>query len=96
MDLGNLSQFLPTYLMIVVAAIAVLGMALMKSDLVIDKDIVFMLLIFGIVFSVLLDIINQEYKTVFESVVYGILHGIICWGVSVAGHQTFRQLQKEE
>ena len=55
-----------------------------------------MLLIFGITFAVLLDIINQEYKTIFESVVYGILHGIICWGVSVAGHQTFKQLQKEE
>ena len=96
MDLGNLSQFLPTYLMIVVAAIVVLGIALKKSDLVIDKYIVFMLLIFGIVFSVLLDIISQEYKTVFESVVYGILHGIICWGISVAGHQTFKQLQKEE
>ena len=96
MDFGDLLQFLPPYLMIVVASIVVLGTGLKKSDLIIDKYIVFMLLIFGIVFSVLLDIISQEYKTVFESVVYGILHGIICWGVSVAGHQTFKQLQKEE
>ena len=96
MDLGNLSQFLPPYLMIVVASIVVLGTGLKKSDSVIDKYIVFALLIFGIVFSVLLDIISKEYKTIFESVIYGILHGIICWGVSVAGHQTFKQIQKEE
>lgn len=96
MDLGNLSQFLPPYLMIVVASIVVLGTGLKKSDSIIDKYIVFALLIFGIIFSVLLDIISKEYKTVFESVIYGILHGIICWGISVAGHQSFKQLQKEE
>ena len=96
MDLGNLSQFLPPYLMIVVASIVVLGTGLKKSDSIIDKYIVFALLIFGIVFSVLLDIISNEYKTIFESIIYGILHGIICWGVSVAGHQSFKQLQKEE
>ena len=96
MDLGNLTQFLPTYLMIVVAAILVLGVAFKKSAVITDKYIVFLLLIFGITFAVLLDIINQEYKTTSEAFVYGILHGIICWGVSVAGHQTFKQLQKEE
>lgn len=96
MDLGNLTQFLPTYLMIVVAAILVLGVAFKKSAVVTDKYIVFLLLIFGIIFAVLLDIISQEYKTTTEAFVYGILHGIICWGVSVASHQTFKQIQKEE
>ena len=37
MDLGNLTQFLPTYLMIVVAAILVLGYAFKKSNSVTDK-----------------------------------------------------------
>ena len=96
MDLGNLTQFLPTYLMIVVAAIVVLGFAFKKSNVINDKYITFLLLIFGITFAVLLDIINQEYKTISEAFVYGILHGIICWGISVASHQTFKQLQKEE
>lgn len=96
MDLGNLTQFLPTYLMIVVAAIVVLGFAFKKSNVINDKYITFLLLIFGITFAVLLDIINKEYKTMYEGFVYGILHGIICWGISVAGHQTFKQLQKEE
>lgn len=96
MDLGNLTQFLPTYLMIVVAAIVVLGFAFKKSNVINDKYITFLLLIFGITFAVLLDIINQEYKTMYEAFVYGVLHGIICWGISVAGHQTFKQLQKEE
>lgn len=96
MDLGNLTQFLPTYLMIVVAAIVVLGFAFKKSNVINDKYITFLLLIFGITFGVLLDIINQEYKTISEAFVYGILHGIICWGISVASHQTFKQLQKEE
>lgn len=96
MDLGNLTQFLPTYLMIVVAAIIVLGFAFKKSNVINDKYITFLLLIFGITFAVLLDIINQEYKTMYEAFVYGVLHGIICWGISVAGHQTFKQLQKEE
>ena len=96
MDLGNLTQFLPTYLMIVVAAILVLGVAFKKSAVITDKYIVFLLLIFGITFAVLLDIISQEYKTTTEAFVYGILHGIICWGVSVASHQTFKQIQKEE
>ena len=79
MDLGNLTQFLPTYLMIVVAAILVLGVAFKKSAAVTDKYIVFLLLIFGITFAVLLDIINQESKTTAEAFVYCILHGIICW-----------------
>ena len=96
MDFGNLTQFLPTYLMIVVAAIVVLGFAFKKSNVINDKYITFLLLIFGITFAVLIDIINQEYKTTYEAFVYGILHGIICWGISVAGHQTFKQLQKEE
>ena len=96
MDLGNLTQFLPTYLIIVVAAILVLGVAFKKSAVITDKYIVFLLLIFGITFAVLLDIISQEYKTTAEAFVYGILHGIICWGVSVASHQTFKQIQKEE
>ena len=96
MDLGNLTQFLPTYLMIVVAAILVLGVAFKKSAVITDKYIVFLLLIFGITFAVLLDIISQEYKTTAEAFGYGILHGIICWGVSVASHQTFKQIQKEE
>ena len=96
MDLGNLTQFLPTYLMIVVAAIIVLGFSFKKSNVINDKYIIFLLLIFGITFAVLLDIINQEYKTMYEAFVYGVLHGIICWGISVAGHQTFKQLQKEE
>ena len=96
MDLGNLTQFLPTYLMIVVAAIVVLGFAFKKSNVINDKYITFLLLIFGITFAVLLDIINQEYKTISEAFVYGVLHGIICWGISVASHQTFKQLQKEE
>lgn len=96
MDLGNLTQFLPTYLMIVVAAIVVLGFAFKKSNVINDKYITFLLLIFGMTFAVLLDIINQEYKTMYEAFVYGVLHGIICWGISVAGHQTFKQLQKEE
>lgn len=96
MDLGNLTQFLPTYLMIVVAAIVVLGFAFKKSNVINDKYITFLLLIFGITFAVLLDIINQEYKTISEAFVYGILHGIICWGISIASHQTFKQLQKEE
>ena len=90
MDLGNLTQFLPTYLMIVVAAIVVLGFAFKKSNAINDKYITFLLLIFGITFGVLLDIINQEYKTMYEAFVYGILHGIICWGISVASHQTFK------
>ena len=96
MDFGNLTQFLPTYLMIVVAAIVVLGFAFKKSNVINDKYITFLLLIFGITFAVLLDIINQEYKTMYEAFVYGVLHGIICWGISVASHQTFKQLQKEE
>ena len=36
MDLGNLSQFLRPYLMIVVASIVVLGTGLKKSDSIIS------------------------------------------------------------
>lgn len=96
MNYTDLTQFIPVYLVIVVAAIFVLGLWSKQSQIVPDKYITLVLLIFGITFAVLLDIINAQYKTMFEAIVYGVLHGILCWGVSVAGHQTFKQLQKEE
>jgi uncharacterized membrane protein YagU involved in acid resistance len=53
-------------------------------------------MIFSITFAALLVIINQQYKTLFEAIINGILQGILCWGVAIGINQTAKQINKDE
>lgn len=91
----NLLKFIPENLMILIVAIYVVGLFLKKIDSVPDKYITLILMIFGITFAILLDIINSQYKVALDVVINGILQGILCWGVAVGINQTTKQLSKE-
>ena len=92
----NLLNFIPENLLILIAAIYVLGNFLKRLESVQDKYITCILMLFGITFAILLNIINSQYKVIFDVVVNGILQGILCWGVSVGINQTAKQLTKSE
>ena len=95
MDYTNLISFIPTNLAILVASIYVIGIFLKKSILQ-DKYITVILMLFAITFAVLLTIINSQYKVALDTIVNGILQGILCWGVSIGINQTAKQLKKDE
>lgn len=92
----NLLKFIPENLMILIVVIYVVGLFLKKMNSVPDKYITLILMIFGITFAILLDIINSQYKVALDVIVNGILQGILCWGVAVGVNQTTKQLTKED
>ena len=94
MDYTNLISFIPTNLAILVASIYVVGIFLKKIESVKDKYITVILMLFAITFAVLLTIINSQYKVALDTIVNGILQGILCWGVSIGINQTAKQLKK--
>ena len=95
MDYTNLISFIPTNLAILVASIYVIGIFLKKSSLQ-DKYITVILMLFAITFAVLITIINSQYKVALDTIVNGILQGILCWGTSIGINQTAKQLKKDE
>ena len=96
MDFTNLTNFVPSNLAILVASIYVMGMFLKKSEKIKDNYITIILMIFSVTFASMLIIINGQYKTIFESIVNGVMQGILCWGVAIGINQTAKQLNKEE
>lgn len=96
MDMTNIMDFIPQNFLILIIALYVLGIFFKKLDSVPDKWITVILLLFGITFGVLLELINMQYKIALDTIVNGILQGILCWGVSVGINQTVKQLNKDE
>lgn len=92
----NLMDFVQKYLIILVIAIYVVGIFLKQTTLVKDNYITVILMIFGITFAVLLVFVNNDYKSVLDAVINGVLQGILCWGVAVGINQTTKQLTKNE
>lgn len=92
----NLMTFIPENLLILIAAIYVFGIWLKKLETVKDNYITVILMLFAITFAVLLNLINSQYKVMYEAVVNAILQGILCWGVAVGINQTYKQLNKSE
>lgn len=82
--------------MILIVVIYVVGIFLKKIDKVKDNYITIILMIFGITFAILLDVINSQYKVALDVIVNGILQGILCWGVAVGVNQTAKQLGKKD
>lgn len=77
----DLIKFVPEELLIVVAALYVLGMFLKNSSKVPDWIIPWVLLIFGIVGSIALSGLSAM----------AIIQGIICTGVAVLTNQLIKQ-----
>ena len=96
MDYSIIMDFIPQTFLILIVALYVLGIFFKKLDSVPDKWITVILLLFGITFGVLLELINMQYKIALDTIVNGILQGILCWGVSVGINQTVKQLNKDE
>lgn len=92
----NIMNFIPEFMGILIVSIYILGVFFKNSSLIKDKWITVLLLLFGITFAVLLNIINVKYKVALDVIVNGILQGILCWGVAVGVNQTIKQVKKEE
>lgn len=92
----NLLTFIPENLVIVIFACYAFGVFLKKLESFKDKYITLALMVFCITFAVLLNIINAEYKVLFDAIVNAVLQGILCWGVSIGINQTSKQLKKQE
>lgn len=92
----NLLTFIPENLLILIAAIYVFGIWLKKLETVKDNYITVILMLFAVTFAVLLNLINAQYKVMYEAIVNAILQGILCWGVAVGINQTCKQLNKSE
>ena len=92
----NLMTFIPEFLIIVIVATYVVGVFLKKLETVPDKFITSLLMLFSITIAVLFYIINTQYKVALDTIVNGVLYGILCWGVAVGVNQTYKQLNKSE
>lgn len=90
----NLLTFIPENLLILIAAIYVIGIFLKKLESVKDNYITVILMLFAITFAVLLNIINGQYKVLYEAVINAILQGILCWGVAIGINQTKKQINR--
>lgn len=90
----NLMTFIPENLLVLIAAIYVFGIWLKKLETVKDNYITVILMLFAITFAVLLNLINSQYKVMYEAIVNAILQGILCWGVAIGINQTYKQLNK--
>ena len=92
----NLLTFIPEHLLILIVATYVLGIFLKNTSSFKDNRITIALMIFCIIFSILLTLINGECTRLFDAIVTASLQGILCWGASVGINQTAKQLKKSE
>lgn len=80
----NIISFVPEQLLILVAAIYMLGEGCKMYPYLNNKYIPVVLLVFGIVFSVWILGLSPV----------SILQGILCWGTAIGLNQTIKQLLK--
>ncbi|EQJ93856.1 TPA: phage holin family protein [Clostridioides difficile] len=83
--MDNLISFIPEQLLILVAALYVLGVGCKKYNQLDNKYIPVVLLILGIGFSIWMLGLNAD----------AVLQGVICWGISIGINQTYKQLKEE-
>ncbi|MCC0677786.1 MULTISPECIES: phage holin family protein [unclassified Clostridioides] len=83
--MNNLISFIPEQLLILVAALYVIGAGCKKYKQLDNKYIPVVLLALGIGFSVWMLGLNPT----------SILQGVICWGISIGINQTYKQLKEE-
>ncbi|HBF5148220.1 TPA: phage holin family protein [Clostridioides difficile] len=84
--MDNLISFIPEQLLILVAALYVLGVGFKKYKQLDNKYIPVVLLILGIGFSIWMLGLNPV----------AVLQGVICWGVAIGANQVYKQLKDGE
>ncbi|HCQ6001150.1 phage holin family protein [Clostridioides difficile] len=83
--MDNLISFIPEQLLILVAALYVIGAGCKKYKQLDNKYIPVVLLILGIGFSIWMLGLNPT----------SVLQDVICWGISIGINQTYKQLKEE-
>ncbi|MCC0716534.1 phage holin family protein [Clostridioides sp. ES-S-0108-01] len=83
--MNNLISFIPEQLLILVAALSIIGKGCKKYKQLNNKYIPVVLLVLGIGFSVWMLGLNPT----------SVLQGVICWGISIGINQTYKQLKEE-
>ncbi len=84
--MDNLISFIPEQLLILVAALYILGFGCKKYKQLDNKYIPVVLLILGVGFSVWMLGLNAD----------AVLQGILCWGVAIGANQVYKQLKDGE
>lgn len=92
----NLLTFIPEHLLILIVTTYVVGIFLKKADNFKDTKITVALMIFCIIGSILLTIINTEYSNLLSAAINAFFQGILCWGAAVGVNQTIKQANKSE
>ncbi|MCC0697753.1 MULTISPECIES: phage holin family protein [unclassified Clostridioides] len=83
--MDNLISFIPEQLLILVAALYVIGAGCKKYKQLDNKYIPVVLLALGVGFSIWMLGLNAD----------AVLQGVICWGISIGINQTYKQLKEE-
>nr|UWI48579.1 phage holin family protein [Clostridioides difficile] len=83
--MDNLTSFIPEQLLILVAALSIIGKGCKKYKQLDNKYIPVVLLILGIWFSIWMLELNPV----------AVLQGVIYWGISIGINQTYKQLKEE-
>ncbi|HGM1082323.1 TPA: phage holin family protein [Clostridioides difficile] len=81
--MDNLISFIPEQLLILVAALSIIGKGFKKYKQLDNKYIPIILLVLGIGFSIWMLGFSPN----------AVLQGIICWGISIGINQTYKQLK---
>ncbi|MGX9756371.1 phage holin family protein [Clostridioides difficile] len=81
--MDNLMSFIPEQLLILVAAIYIIGEGCKRYKQLNNKYIPVVLLLFGICFSIGILGLNAN----------AVLQGVICWGVAIGLNQTYKQFK---
>ncbi|EGT2205237.1 phage holin family protein [Clostridioides difficile] len=81
--MDNLISFIPEQLLILVAALSIIGKGCKKYKQLDNKYIPIILLVLGIGFSIWMLGFSPN----------AVLQGIICWGISIGINQTYKQLK---
>ncbi|CZR78378.1 UNVERIFIED_CONTAM: holin [Clostridioides difficile] len=84
--MDNLISFIPEQLLILVAALSIIGKGCKKYKQLDNKYIPVVLLILGIGFSIWMLGLNPV----------AVLQGVICWGVAIGINQTYKQFKDGE
>ncbi|EGT5170018.1 TPA: phage holin family protein [Clostridioides difficile] len=83
--MDNLISFIPEQLLILVAALSIIGKGCKKYKQLDNKYIPIILLVLGIGFSIWMLGFSPN----------AVLQGVICWGVAIGINQTYKQLKEE-
>ncbi|EGT3663673.1 phage holin family protein [Clostridioides difficile] len=83
--MDNLISFIPEQLLILVAALSIIGKGCKKYKQLDNKYIPIVLLVLGIGFSIWMLGLSPV----------AVLQGVICWGISIGINQTYKQLKEE-